>query len=42
MFSELLSLSLLQVATLMLVLFLLAMAFRCGWGVGAWLSGRLR
>lgn len=41
MIHELLALSLMQVATLCLVLFILALAFRCGWGVGAWLAGRL-
>lgn len=41
MIPELLSLTVLNVAVLMLILFLLALAFRCGWGVGAWLAGRL-
>lgn len=41
MLTELLSLSLIQVAALCLVLFVLALCFRCGWGIGAWLAGRL-
>ena len=46
MFAELLgfllTLGIVQVLTLMLILFALFVAIRCGWGVGAWLAGRLR
>ena len=42
MIRDLLGLSVENVAVIMLVLFLIALAFRCGWGIGAWLAGRLK
>lgn len=41
MLTDLLTLSALQLLVLALILFVLALCFRAGWGVGAWLAGRL-
>lgn len=41
MLLELLNLSAIEVATLALILFVLVFAARFGWGVGAWLAGKL-
>lgn len=42
MLTELAALAPQTVAYLALVLFVLFFAARCGWGVGAWLAGKLK